>query len=839
MIPQRNKLCQRSRDGWGLDRHVGGLRTVHKRVECKAWTARSGVSERDCAHLEYAAKLSESAAGVTQPHPNMACVLVGPDGRRIAEAFQRAQGTTSAEVQAVSAAGPAAHGATAYLNLESGDCHGEAAAVDALVRGGVSRAVVGLRHPLRHLRSRAITMLRAAGVTVDVLADELAIGRNGLTSASAAATALTGGSGSFDSDDATAAAAAAAYGAMTSCLSANEALLHRAVLRRPLGVLKYAMTLDGKIATNLGHSAWVSSPQSRALVFETRARSDAVIVGGNTVRRDNPRLTTRREGGHTPVRIVMSRTLDLPEDANLWDVTLAPTIVLTQRGARTRFQAALRSAGVEVVEFDFLTPESVADYCQERGFLQCFWECGGTLAAPTIASGVVHKVMAFVAPKIIGGVRAPTPVGELGFVEMTQAVELVDTAWSQVGPDLMITGYMPSSGGLWALEATLEAADEETAADAAAEPSVHLPAAPGKKTGAATVDAGPTVAAAAAASGSKAGPSIAAKRRRGPGSPQSRSVAFYKAWDQWGALSNFSPHPITMPVELQMPADLDGAAAATGNTSIGSNSGNFIANQAGGPPSNRAENSYGSNGVAEDRISSGASSSSSGDDGGDRNRGGGCGGGNGATVTRRWASVEHYYQAHKFSGGHHPDAAAVMEAIAAAPSPEEAARIGRRTERTRPELVRQDWATAKVAFMLAALRAKFLAHSGPRAMLLATAGISSPSLSSSLSSSVSGGSSNGVSAMAGPPPPPPGGVSASDGGVMCYELVEASPNDYYWGAGYERTGQNKLGRLLMQVRDELLEESNAVSCSAEHTWHLNDPLAAPAAASAASPASRG
>ncbi|GIL53284.1 hypothetical protein Vafri_8926 [Volvox africanus] len=838
MIPQRNQLCQRSRDGWGSDRHVGGHRKVQKRVECKAWSGRSGVSERDCVHLEHAAKLSESAAGVTQPHPNMACVLVGPDGRRIAEAFQRAQGTTSAEVQAVSAAGPAARGATAYLNLESGDCHGEAAAVDALVRGGVSRAVVGLRHPLRHLRSRAITMLRAGGLIVDVLADELAIGRNGLTFASAAATALTGGSGSFDSDDAAAAAAAAAYGAMTSCLSANEALLHRAVLRRPLGVLKYAMTLDGKIATNLGHSAWVSSPQSRALVFETRARSDAVIVGGNTVRRDNPRLTTRREGGHTPVRIVMSRTLDLPEDANLWDVTLAPTIVLTQRGARTRFQAALRSAGVEVVEFDFLTPESVADYCQERGFLQCFWECGGTLAAPTIASGVVHKVMAFVAPKIIGGVRAPTPVGELGFVEMTQAVELVDTAWSQVGPDLMITGYMPSSGGLWALEATLEAADEETAADAAAEPSVHLPAAPGKKAGASAPDGGPSVAAAAgAASGSKAGPSIAAKRRRGPGSPQSRSVAFYKAWDQWGALSNFSPHPITMPVEPHMPADLDGAAAATSNASSGgSSSSSFETNQAGGPLSNGAESSYSSNGVAEDRISSGASSSTSGG-GVDGGSGGGCGGcgGNGATATRRWASVEHYYQAHKFSGGHHPDATTVMEAIAAAPSPEEAARIGRRTERTRPELVRRDWATAKVAFMLAALRAKFLTHPGPRAMLLATAGVSS---ASSLSSSMASASSNGVPALAGPTPPL-GSGSATDGGVMCYELVEASPNDYYWGAGYERTGQNKLGRLLMQVRDELLEESNAMSCSSEHTWHLNDPLAAQAAASAAAPASRG
>ena len=92
-----------------------------------------------------------------------------------------------------------------------------------------------------------------------------------------------------------------------------QALLHRAATQRPLGIFKYAMTLDGKIATSMGHSAWVSGPASRQQVFETRARSDAVIVGGQTVRLDNPRLTTRREGGHMPMRIVMSRTLDLQE----------------------------------------------------------------------------------------------------------------------------------------------------------------------------------------------------------------------------------------------------------------------------------------------------------------------------------------------------------------------------------------------------------------------------------------------------------------------------------------------------------------------------------------------
>lgn len=98
-----------------------------------------------------------------------------------------------------------------------------------------------------------------------------------------------------------------------------QPLLHREVLGVPMSTLKYAMTLDGKIATHTGHSAWVSNASSRQRVFEQRAASDAVIVGGNTVRRDNPRLTTRRERGHFPTRIIMTRCLDLPA------VRLGPT----------------------------------------------------------------------------------------------------------------------------------------------------------------------------------------------------------------------------------------------------------------------------------------------------------------------------------------------------------------------------------------------------------------------------------------------------------------------------------------------------------------------------------
>lgn len=96
-----------------------------------------------------------------------------------------------------------------------------------------------------------------------------------------------------------------------------------------------------------------------------------------------------------PVRIVMSQSLNLPEVANLWDVSDACTIVATQRGARKNFQRTLASKGVEVVEFDILNPRELMDYCYDRGYLSILWECGGVLSAPAIASGIIHKVSLF------------------------------------------------------------------------------------------------------------------------------------------------------------------------------------------------------------------------------------------------------------------------------------------------------------------------------------------------------------------------------------------------------------------------------------------------------------
>lgn len=107
----------------------------------------------------------------------------------------------------------------------------------------------------------------------------------------------------------------------------------------------------------------------------------------------DPRLTARHGGDHVPVRIVLSQSLDLPEEANLWNTSDTYTIVATQRGARKDMQEKLARKGVEVVEFDFLNPREFMEYCYDRGYLSVLWECGGGLSAPAISSGIIHKVL--------------------------------------------------------------------------------------------------------------------------------------------------------------------------------------------------------------------------------------------------------------------------------------------------------------------------------------------------------------------------------------------------------------------------------------------------------------
>ncbi|MGM3308607.1 bifunctional diaminohydroxyphosphoribosylaminopyrimidine deaminase/5-amino-6-(5-phosphoribosylamino)uracil reductase RibD [Anabaena sp. WFMT] len=358
-------------------------------------------SEFDSLMMQRCLQLARRALGRTSPNPLVGAVIV-KDGEIVGEGFHPCAGEPHAEVFALRAAGEKSRGATIYVSLEPCNHYGRTPPCsEGLIAAGVSKVVVGMVDPNPLVAGGGIARLRAAGIEVLVGVEEAA------------------------------------------CRQLNEGFIYRILHKRPLGILKYAMTVDGKIATSSGHSAWITNQEARSEVHQLRAACDAVIVGGNTVRYDNPYLTSHQQGSNNPLRVVMSRSLNLPENARLWEVAEAPTVVLTEVGSSPDFHKLLLEKGVEVLEFASLTPDKVMIYLYERGFCSVLWECGGTLAASAIAQGAVQKILAFIAPKIIGGSHAPTPVGDLGFTTMNEALSLERVHWRVVGSDCLVEGYLP------------------------------------------------------------------------------------------------------------------------------------------------------------------------------------------------------------------------------------------------------------------------------------------------------------------------------------------------------------------------------------------------------------
>ena len=357
----------------------------------------------DSEMMQRCLRLARCAEGRTAPNPMVGAVIV-KEGQVIGEGFHPGAGQPHAEVFALRQAGEVARGATAYVSLEPCNHFGRTPPCSqALIKAGVARVVVGMVDPNPLVAGSGLQTLRDAGIEVAVGVEEEA------------------------------------------CQQLNEAFVYRILHQQPFGLLKYAMTLDGKIAASSGHSAWITQPESRSWVHQLRVACDAVIVGGSTVRQDDPLLTTHQANGPDPLRVVMSRSLDLPERSRLWTVDKVQTVVFTMEEMQASQQwRSLEAKGIELVALPTLTPRAVMQNLYARGFLSVLWECGGTLAAAAIADGSIQKVMAFIAPKIIGG-SGFSPVGELGLSQMDQALNLERVTWKNLGTDFLIEGYLSSA----------------------------------------------------------------------------------------------------------------------------------------------------------------------------------------------------------------------------------------------------------------------------------------------------------------------------------------------------------------------------------------------------------
>lgn len=347
--------------------------------------------------MHRALALAALAQGCTSPNPLVGALILDSGGRLIGEGYHARAGMPHAEVGALAQAGEAARGGTLIVTLEPCCHHGRTPpCTDAVIAAGLERVVVALEDPDPRVAGGGVSRLRAAGLEVitGVLREQAA--------------------------------------------QQNRAFVHRVRTGRPWGVLKWAMSLDGRTALPNGESQWISGPEARTWVHQLRACCDAVIVGGGTLRADDPLLTSRGRRDPEPLRVVLSRSLEIPARAQLWNTDVAPTLLA--HGPQACDGPA--PSGPERLSLPVCDPEHLLRALASRGCNQVLWECGPELAASAIQQHCVQELAVVVAPKLLGGRPARTPLGDLGLISLDQAKQLTMEPTISLGDDQLLVSVL-------------------------------------------------------------------------------------------------------------------------------------------------------------------------------------------------------------------------------------------------------------------------------------------------------------------------------------------------------------------------------------------------------------
>jgi diaminohydroxyphosphoribosylaminopyrimidine deaminase/5-amino-6-(5-phosphoribosylamino)uracil reductase len=321
-------------------------------------------------------------------------VVLDASGALVGEGYHARAGEPHAEVGALAQAGARARGGTLLVTLEPCCHHGRTPPCSAaVIAAGITRVVVAMADPNPQVGGGGLAQLRASGIEVIC----------GVAEAEARAL--------------------------------NRPFCHRIATGRPLGILKWAMGVDGRTALSNGASQWISGAEARTWVHRLRASCDAVIVGGGTVRGDDPLLTSRGRRQPEPLRVVLSRRLELPASAQLWDQGAAATLVVHGPEAPAPARQALDQRDIPRLELESCSPRALMAALATRGCNQVLWECGPELAAAALRDDCVQEVAAVIAPKLMGGLAARTPLGELGFTAMAQVPNWQTLAPQALGDD--------------------------------------------------------------------------------------------------------------------------------------------------------------------------------------------------------------------------------------------------------------------------------------------------------------------------------------------------------------------------------------------------------------------
>ncbi len=351
-------------------------------------------------YMQRAFELAEKGRGFVNPNPLVGAVIVR-NGTIIGEGYHAEYGGPHAEVNAIRDAGDCRH-ATMHVTLEPCSHHGKTPpCTDAIIDAGIEKVIIASKDPNPEVAGSGVEKLRNAGIEVEADVDDA---RN---------------------------------------RELNAFFFHYIKKGTPFVMLKTAMSADGKIATRTGDSKWITNAASRQFAHELRHRAMAIMVGAGTVLADDPRLTSRIEGRETahPVRIILDRRGDIGPSTKIFSDD-AETIIVTSRASKERMESYER-AGAEVLHMPekdgAIDLSALMRTLGARGIDSVLLEGGSRLNESALRAGIVHRAYVFIAPKFIGGKRAPTPLDGTGVASVKDACALKRKSIDTFEGDVLIT----------------------------------------------------------------------------------------------------------------------------------------------------------------------------------------------------------------------------------------------------------------------------------------------------------------------------------------------------------------------------------------------------------------
>lgn len=354
-------------------------------------------------YMRMAVALAKRGEGHTSPNPMVGCVVV-KDGRIVAQGFHEQYGGFHAERNALTKCGEDVTGADLYVTLEPCCHHGKTPpCTDIMIERGIGRVFIGAMDPNPKVAGKGAQILREHGMEVET--------------------------GVLEKE----------------CLELNEVFMHYIVDKQPYIIMKYAMTLDGKIATFTGDSKWVTGEPAREHVQLLRKRYSAIMVGIGTVLADDPMLNCRIEDGVNPVRVICDSHLRIPLESRIVRTAKEIRTIIAYASADEAKKEALLNAGVELIgsgEGDRVDFTALVQELGQMDIDSILIEGGGDLHGTVLKSGLVNRIYCYVAPKLIGGRDARSPVEGDGFPLMKEALDIREMEIIKLGNDICITGIV-------------------------------------------------------------------------------------------------------------------------------------------------------------------------------------------------------------------------------------------------------------------------------------------------------------------------------------------------------------------------------------------------------------